>query len=105
MKFLLVSFFLLAGPPLQQDDFVLTTADISPFSFVESGTEVGINHDLVNEIAKRSGLKFKMKRESKSKTLTDLRNGTGHYTFGYKNKDFETFLDTPICFLSSPVVA
>ncbi len=86
-------------------DLIWTTIDISPFSFIADKKETGLNHDLVDEIAKRTGLTFSLKRENKAKSLNDLRRGIGHFTFGYLNKDIESYIDAPICLFSTAILA
>lgn len=105
MRALILSALLIAAPQIESAELIWPTIDISPFSFIDNAKEVGLNHDLVAEISKRANLKFKMKRENKAKTLLDMRNGTGQFTFGYRNKDTDSYLETPICLFTHPVLA
>lgn len=105
MKYLTLLFASAVSIPLMAADLVWPTVDLAPFSSIEDGKEIGINHDFVDEISKRTALKFTMKRESKPKTLLDMRTGVGSYTFGFRNKDTDSYLDNPVCLFTRPVFA
>lgn len=104
----LKSMCLIAGllfAPIQASAQVWTVVAGTPWSLDATNAEKpGITDDVINEVAKRTGLKFEIKRQPYARVLQNLKDDTTDFALAFRTAAGEEYSRYPACIASIPTV-